>query len=75
VQEALQRSLLINCTHDHILRLLPPFIIRRADVQEFLRKLEAVLATAQKSAAKARSAAHLPHAASHGKSLASAAAR
>jgi predicted acetylornithine/succinylornithine family transaminase len=75
VQEALQRSLLINCTHDHILRLLPPFIIRRADVKEFLRKLEAVLATAQKSAAKARSAAHLPHAASHGKSLASAAAR
>jgi len=75
VQEALQRSLLINCTHDHILRLLPPFIIRRADVQEFLRKLEAVLATAQKSAAKARSAAHLPHAASRGKSLASAAAR
>jgi acetylornithine/N-succinyldiaminopimelate aminotransferase len=75
VQEALQRSLLINCTHDHILRLLPPFIIRRADVQEFLRKLEAVLATAQKSAAKARSAAHLPHAASRDKSLASAAAR
>ena len=30
VQEALRRSLLINCTHDHILRLLPPFIIRRA---------------------------------------------
>ena len=75
VQEALQRSLLINCTHDHILRLLPPFIIRRADVTEFLRKLEAVLATAQKSAAKARSAAHPTHAASHGTSLASAAAR
>jgi predicted acetylornithine/succinylornithine family transaminase len=75
VQEALQRSLLINCTHDHILRLLPPFIIRRADVQEFLRKLEAVLATTQKSAAKARSAAHPTHAASHDKSLASAAAR
>jgi len=75
VQEALQRSLLINCTHDHILRLLPPFIIRRADVTEFLRKLEAVLATAQKSAAKARTAAHPTHAASHGTSLASAAAR
>ena len=75
VQEALRRSLLINCTHDHILRLLPPFIIRRADVTEFLRKLEAVLATAQKTAAKARTAAHPTHAASHGTSLASAAAR
>ena len=53
VQEALRRSLLINCTHDHILRLLPPFIIRRQDVAEFLRKFEAVLARAAKSAAKA----------------------
>ncbi len=75
VQEALRRSLLINCTHDHILRLLPPFIIRRADVTEFLRKFEAVLATAQKTAAKARTAAHPTHAASHSTSLASAAAR
>ncbi len=52
VQEALRRSLLINCTHDRILRLLPPFIFRRQDVVEFLRKFEAVLAKAQKSAAK-----------------------
>jgi acetylornithine/N-succinyldiaminopimelate aminotransferase len=75
VQEALRRSLLINCTHDHILRLLPPFIIRRADVAEFLRKFETVLAAAQKSAAKAGSAAHSFHTARHDESLVAAAAR
>jgi acetylornithine aminotransferase/acetylornithine/N-succinyldiaminopimelate aminotransferase len=75
VQEALRQSLLINCTHDHILRLLPPYIIRHKDVAEFLRKFEAVLATAQKSAAKVRSAAHSPHAAAHDEPLATAAAR
>jgi acetylornithine/N-succinyldiaminopimelate aminotransferase len=52
VQEALRRSLLINCTHDHILRLLPPFIIREQDVTEFLAKFETVLGRARKSAQK-----------------------
>ncbi|HTR45809.1 MAG TPA: aspartate aminotransferase family protein [Verrucomicrobiae bacterium] len=50
VQEALRKGLLINCTHDHILRLLPPFIIRAREVAEFLRKFEAVLAQGAKSA-------------------------
>jgi len=75
VQEALRQSLLINCTHDHILRLLPPYVIRHKDVAEFLRKFEAVLATAQKSAAKVRSAAHSPHTAAQDEPLATAAAR
>jgi predicted acetylornithine/succinylornithine family transaminase len=75
VHEALRRSLLINCTHDHILRLLPPFIIRRRDVAEFLRKFEVVLTAAQKSAAKAKPAAHSPRAATHKQPLAAAAAR
>jgi acetylornithine/N-succinyldiaminopimelate aminotransferase len=48
VQEALRQSLLINCTHDHILRLLPPFIIRHRDVVEFLDTFEGVLARAWK---------------------------
>ena len=43
VTEALRGGLLINCTHEHILRLLPPFIIRRKDVGEFLSKLEKAL--------------------------------
>jgi len=52
VQEALRQSLLINCTHDHILRLLPPFIIRHRDVIEFLDTFETVLARAWKSIQK-----------------------
>ena len=43
VEEALRRGLIINCTHDHILRLLPPFIIRARQIREFLRKFETVL--------------------------------
>jgi acetylornithine/N-succinyldiaminopimelate aminotransferase len=54
VAEALQNGLIINCTHDHILRLLPPFNIRRRDVAEFLRKFESVLASASKQMAKPR---------------------
>ena len=75
VQEALRRSLLINCTHDHILRLLPPFIIGRKDVAEFLRRFEAVLQAAQKSAAKTNSATHSREAAAQKESLAAAASR
>jgi acetylornithine aminotransferase/acetylornithine/N-succinyldiaminopimelate aminotransferase len=48
VAEAMQRGLLINCTHDVTLRLLPPFIISRAQVREFLRLFELVLATTPK---------------------------
>src|SRR4029077_14645982 len=43
VAEALRQVLLINCTHDFTLRLLPPFIITRAQVREFLRLFELVL--------------------------------
>ena len=49
VTEALRGGLLINCTHDHILRLLPPFIIRSKDSAEFLNKLEKTLKQAAKS--------------------------
>jgi acetylornithine/N-succinyldiaminopimelate aminotransferase len=44
VAEAARRGLLINCTHDYIIRLLPPFIVTRAQVREFLKLFEAVLA-------------------------------
>jgi acetylornithine/N-succinyldiaminopimelate aminotransferase len=49
VAEALKRGLIINCTHEHILRLLPAFIIGRKDVAEFLSKFEAVLARASRN--------------------------
>jgi acetylornithine/N-succinyldiaminopimelate aminotransferase len=56
VSEAMQRGLLINCTHDFTLRLLPPFIITRAQVREFLRLLELVLATTPQQACDSDSA-------------------
>jgi acetylornithine/N-succinyldiaminopimelate aminotransferase len=56
VTEAMQRGLLINCTRDFTLRLLPPFIITRAQVREFLRLFELVLATAPKQASSSDSA-------------------
>jgi acetylornithine/N-succinyldiaminopimelate aminotransferase len=49
VAEALRQDLLINCTHDFTLRLLPPFIVTRAQVREFLKKFEIVLASTSKA--------------------------
>jgi acetylornithine/N-succinyldiaminopimelate aminotransferase len=43
VAEALQRGLLINCTHDFTIRLLPPFLIAKAQVREFLHLFEKIL--------------------------------
>ncbi len=48
VQEALRRRLIVNCTHDHILRLLPPFIISKRDIAEFLKRFETVLSAVSK---------------------------
>jgi acetylornithine/N-succinyldiaminopimelate aminotransferase len=68
VEDAFRRGLIINCTHDHILRLLPPLIVRAAQVKEFLQEFEVVLAktpkpnakpAAEKSGAKAQAAAVL----------------
>jgi acetylornithine aminotransferase/acetylornithine/N-succinyldiaminopimelate aminotransferase len=56
VTEAMQRGLLINCTHDFTLRLLPPFIITRAQVRDFLKLFELVLATTSQQAAVSDSA-------------------
>ena len=66
VAEAMNRGLLINCTHDFTLRLLPPFIVTRAQVREFLRLFGLVLAATPQRAlssepnekANARPAAH-----------------
>ncbi len=51
VQQALREGLLINCTHDFTLRLLPPFIVTRAQVQQFLRLLEQIFVTTLQKAA------------------------
>jgi acetylornithine/N-succinyldiaminopimelate aminotransferase len=66
VTEAMHRGLLINCTHDHTLRLLPPFIVTRAQVREFLRLLERVFAATPRVAAAAESQpAGIPPRAAH----------
>jgi acetylornithine/N-succinyldiaminopimelate aminotransferase len=57
VAEALRQGLLINCTHDFTLRLLPPFIITRAQVREFLKTFALVLASTSTSTAESSSAA------------------
>src|SRR6202166_3784205 len=49
VAEALRQGLLINCTHDFTLRFLPSFLITGAQVREFLRLFELVLAKTPKS--------------------------
>jgi acetylornithine/succinyldiaminopimelate/putrescine aminotransferase len=46
VAEALKQGLLINCTHDYTIRLLPPFLISKAQVREFLHLFEKVLSAA-----------------------------
>jgi len=48
VAEAFKQGLLINCTHDHILRLLPPFILTAQQVKEGLTKLESVFAKTER---------------------------
>ncbi len=75
VAEALRQGLLINCTHDHVIRLLPPFIISQRDVAEFLRKFETVLARASKALAKKQTAAAVVKSESQSQPLALAAAR
>jgi acetylornithine/N-succinyldiaminopimelate aminotransferase len=50
VAEALKQGLLINCTHDHILRFLPPFILTAQQVKEGLSKIGSVLAKTERPA-------------------------
>jgi acetylornithine aminotransferase/acetylornithine/N-succinyldiaminopimelate aminotransferase len=68
VETALRRGLLINCTHERTLRLLPPFIITPAQVAEFFRLFQSVLAHSPRvvsgpASAKPVERARLAHAA------------
>jgi acetylornithine/N-succinyldiaminopimelate aminotransferase len=49
VAEATNRGLLMNCTHDFTLRLLPPFIVTKTQVRDFLKLFESVLASVSTS--------------------------
>jgi acetylornithine/N-succinyldiaminopimelate aminotransferase len=39
----LERGFLMNCTHDTVLRFLPPYIIRKPEIKEMLANLEEVI--------------------------------
>ena len=43
VEGALREGLLINCTHECVLRLLPPFIVTERQVNEFAQRFRRVL--------------------------------
>jgi acetylornithine/N-succinyldiaminopimelate aminotransferase len=43
VNDAMDRGLLINCTHDTVLRFLPPYIITEKDVDQAIGVLDQVL--------------------------------
>ena len=64
VSQAMLRGLLINCTHDFTLRLLPPFLVTRAQVRQFLRLLERLFVTTPQKAVTSEAAkpAAPPHA-------------
>jgi acetylornithine/N-succinyldiaminopimelate aminotransferase len=47
VERALEAGLLINCTHERVLRLLPPYIVTAAEVDACLERLAGVLARAE----------------------------
>jgi len=44
VKKLLAEGFVTNCTHDTVLRFLPPFVITRKQIDKFIRALQAVLA-------------------------------
>jgi acetylornithine/N-succinyldiaminopimelate aminotransferase len=60
VSAAMLKGLLINCTHDFTLRLLPPFLVTRAQVRQFLRLLEQLFVTTPQKAAAGEPAKFAP---------------
>jgi acetylornithine/N-succinyldiaminopimelate aminotransferase len=56
VAEALKGGVVINCTHETTLRLLPPFIVKSAQIKDFLRRMETVFAKTKKPETKTASA-------------------
>jgi acetylornithine/succinyldiaminopimelate/putrescine aminotransferase len=47
VDECLARRLIINCTHDTVLRFLPPFTISERQVDDAIGVLDAALSVAE----------------------------
>lgn len=60
VQQAMLKGLLINCTHDFTLRFLPPLLVTRAQVRQFLRLLERLFVTTPQKATASEAAKSVP---------------
>lgn len=43
VKQLLDQGFIINCTHDTVLRFLPPFVITTTQIDKFMRALKAIL--------------------------------
>jgi len=43
VKQLLERGFIINCTHETVLRFLPPFVLTSKQIDKFVRALRAVL--------------------------------
>jgi acetylornithine aminotransferase/acetylornithine/N-succinyldiaminopimelate aminotransferase len=58
VAEMLKRRILINCTSDTVLRLLPPYILERAHVDTAIAALDEILTEHSGAASTSGAAAH-----------------
>jgi len=43
VKQLLEQGFITNCTHENVLRMLPPFIITEKQIDKFIRALRPVL--------------------------------
>jgi acetylornithine/succinyldiaminopimelate/putrescine aminotransferase len=43
VKQLLEQGFIINCTHDTVLRFLPPFVITPKQIGKFVKALRAIL--------------------------------
>jgi len=55
VKQMLERGIIINRTHDKVLRFLPPYIIEREHIDEVITVLDEVLQANGSKAAPVRS--------------------
>jgi len=53
VVDAMEQGLLLNCTHDKVLRMLPPYTITEQDVDRAIAGLKKVFAKADRPASAA----------------------
>jgi acetylornithine/N-succinyldiaminopimelate aminotransferase len=60
VASALERGLLVNCTHDFTIRLLPSFLISRAQVRDFLKIFKTLLSEMKRMSSLAENAGTAP---------------